>query len=184
MKIRTGKIISAFLAGTIPLGSVSFDVSAEDSFIDGYSPCRYHYEQLLSQENGEGRQKFYQALTNSCRDFWESNKNLEPTDVSGTDYYVIDSFCLDDFGIMHSDSREVYRNFMYDNPIFYFADNAWYYTQYMGKNYFYLCAPEEYASASSRKTANAVIEDYIEDYSTCIESSSPYENANFSHDTL
>lgn len=184
MKIRTGKIISAFLAGTIPLGSVSFDVSAENSFIDGYSPCRYHYEQLLSQENGEGRQKFYQALTDSCRNFWESNKTLEPTDVSGTDFYVIDSFCLEDFGIMHSDAREVYRNFMYDNPIFYFADNAWYYTQYMGKNYFYLCAPEEYASASSRKTANAEIEDYIEDYSTCINGSSPYENAKAIHDKL
>lgn len=140
----------------------------------------YAYRDCALRKNGDGRQKLYTSIDNAMKSFWNSIMNLRGTQINGNQIYVIGKVDYTAYGLTEQDAIETYYMYKNDHPLAYYSSNEIFYTE----RYLIFSAPEYYKNSSDRKKYNQMINDYIDSYSECYDSSSEYKTVLAFHDRL
>ncbi len=113
----------------------------------------YGYNALLDYPNGQALQRFYRALQAEVYTF---HMDLSATSNKGN----LSAHAIADYGISIEDAAMVWRYLRLDNPLLYWIENRYAYTD----THFYVKVDEAYDSTTVRAVYNTLVYNTVEEW--------------------
>ncbi len=113
----------------------------------------YGYTALLNYANAENLQRFYRALQAEVYTF-----HMNPSATSNKG--VLSAHAIADYGITMEDAAMVWRYLRLDNPLLYWIENRYSYTN----THFYVNVEEAYDSTTVRAVYNTLVYNTVEEW--------------------